>query len=312
MIGTLTLQPQFSIQSFHSAIEFNWNECFSFSGESHNFWEAVYVISGTVEITEDCRVYQLNNGQMILHAPMEFHKISSADGTSPHVLVLSFETTGCLPQRLQEGVFCLNPKEQEEYVQLFHQILQLYPYYYPGPVRLEWMAYHLENEGFTERALTTGSTAVLSDSSEDPYAAQEAMERLSLFLIRLSRNHHAKESLSLTRDAVLYQKLVKTMNDHTHDNLGLEEIAALVPVSVSYMKVLFKRYAGVSPKAYYSHLRLFEAIQLLENGLSAEETSEKMNFSSPNYFSYFFKNMTGLPPVSYIKNINTTAKRNIS
>ena len=39
-----------------------------------------------------------------------------------------------------------------------------------------------------------------------------------------------------------------------------------------------------------------EAIKLLEDGEAVTEVSAKLNFSSPEYFSLFFKKHTGLPP----------------
>jgi AraC-like DNA-binding protein len=40
----------------------------------------------------------------------------------------------------------------------------------------------------------------------------------------------------------------------------------------------------------------------MSEGYSAAETANMLNFSSPNYFSTFFKRMTGKPPASFIKN----------
>lgn len=262
---TLVQRP-FTIQAFRSALDFNWNEHFAFAGESHDFWEIVYVLSGTVEATEDARIYRISEGNMVLHAPMEFHKIRSADGTSPHVFVLSFISQGELPSHLGEGVFFLTVKEQEEYEAIFRRVFSFY----------------------------------LGENSGE-YAGQECADGLSSFLIRLSNNHSAKEQLSVSRDASVYRKLVAVMTENLYTNLSLEEIAAKLPISISYMKVLFRRYAGIGPKTYYSHLRCTEAIKLLQSGLSAAETADLMNFSSPNYFSFFFKKITGLPPATYIR-----------
>ena len=101
---------------------------------------------------------------------------------------------------------------------------------------------------------------------------------------------------------VLYRQLITIMSENLYANLSLQEIAAKLPISISYMKVLFHRYAGIAPKTYYSHLRCRESIKLLQSGLSAAETADLMNFSSPNYFSVFFKKMTGMPPATYIRN----------
>ena len=50
----------FEIAGFYTAIKYDWNETFVFSGESHDFWEAVFVESGQVEVTENENVYTLS------------------------------------------------------------------------------------------------------------------------------------------------------------------------------------------------------------------------------------------------------------
>lgn len=262
-------KKHFTIEGFYSSIEDQWDPNFTFAGESHNFWEVVYIVSGTVEITEDARIYHLYEGDMIAHAPLEFHKIRSAEGTCPHVMILSFRSNGELPENLRSGVFKLSKEERTEYQALFRRV---YRFYRQPP--------------------------------SDSYVGQECTDGLASFLIRLSENYIAKERLSSSNDSKVYNKLVDAMTQNLYTNLTLEEISKHLHISISYMKLLFNRYAGISPKAYYGRLRCTEAIRLLQQGLSASEVSQRMNFSSPNYFSVFFKRMTGLPPAAYIRQEN--------
>ena len=94
------------------------------------------------------------------------------------------------------------------------------------------------------------------------------------------------------------------MRENVMQNLPLTEIAALCYVSVSYLKLLFRKYAGASPKEYYSNLRLTEAILLIKEGLSTTEIAERMKFSSPNYFCSFFKKRTGVTPSEYRRSLS--------
>ena len=95
----------FEIVGFCTAFRFEWNESFVFNGERHHVWEIVYLDSGKVEVTEDEKIYTLESGNIILHAPMEFHRIRSAYGTSPSGYVISFEALGELPEQLKNGIF---------------------------------------------------------------------------------------------------------------------------------------------------------------------------------------------------------------
>lgn len=265
-MGRKIINRPFIIQALGTSHDFNWNADFVFEGESHESWEIVYVVSGTVEVTEDSQIYQLSEGNMILHAPYEFHKIRSADNTSPHVLVQTLLVQGEMPSKLKEGVFFLSEQERSEYRLLFGRIQSFF-----------------------------------NHVSECDYVGQECADGLASFLIRLSDKHAAKEQIVFTRDTQIYKKLIDVMEQHVCSNLTLDEVADMVPVSVSYMKVLFERYAGISPKNYYNRLRCTEAIKLLQSGLTVAETSDRLMFSSPNYFSRFFSRMTGKPPATYIR-----------
>ena len=70
------------IESVNTAFLRKEDSVFYFAGESHPFWEMVYVFEGSVGITADERVYTLSEGDMVFHKPMEFHRIWSQKGTS--------------------------------------------------------------------------------------------------------------------------------------------------------------------------------------------------------------------------------------
>ena len=263
---TIELKDKFKFTSLRSVWDFNWNSGFATDGELHTPWEIVYVVSGSVRVTEDSRIYDMREGDMIIHAPMEFHNIKSADGTSPHVYITAAIVEGELPQNLTEGVFSLNSGEKAEYEAFFKR---LYSFYY--------------------------------DHNDDCLLGQECISALASFLIRLSNSHRANERLSKSRSAAEYNRLASGLSQMLYKNATIEEIASELSVSVGNMKVLFKKYCGIGPKMYYDRLRCSEAIRLLDEGYTAAEISYKMNFSSPSYFNTFFKRMTGKPPMHYTR-----------
>ena len=81
----------------------------------------------------------------------------------------------------------------------------------------------------------------------------------------------------------------------------MQELAARSGVGATTVKELFRSYAGIGPKRYYSEMRLVEALRLLEAGVEIPQIAERMNYSSPSYFSNCFKKQFGLPPGRYRK-----------
>ena len=63
---------------------------FVFDGESHDFWEMVYVDMGDVVIHADEEEFQLHQGEMVFHKPNEFHKIRANGVTASNVFIVSF------------------------------------------------------------------------------------------------------------------------------------------------------------------------------------------------------------------------------
>jgi len=267
-MGRLTrvsIDHRFMIDAFCSAFSFAWDDRFVFHGESHDFWEMVFIAGGCVEITENGKVYVLRENNVLLHAPMEFHRIRSAGGTAPYGVIMSFHTTGTLPEALKSGVFTLKPEERAEYEAIAEKIIAF-----------------------------RGSPEAL------PYAGQEAADMLAAFLIRLARGT-ADRKQSVSPGAAKYQELVADMTALVCENLSLADFARRHSISLSYLKLLFSKFAGISPKSYYSQLRLQHAVKLLEDGCSISEVTDRMNFSSPSYFTTFFRSHTGLSPSAYRK-----------
>ena len=260
----------FYITGFGSAYDFSWDSSFTFLGESHKEPEFAYILEGEVEVTENERVYRLRPGQLILHAPMEFHRIRSAEGSSPRLYVCSIRVEGEIPAALYEGVYTLSLEEREEFLSLFRGILDFY------------------------------------NQSLDPTEGAIGSLALSAFFLRLSKKGDRRERVNESVGATQYRALVTKMTEAVEKNLTVEEICSLCHISVSYMKALFSTYAGLSPGAYYNRLRCLRIEQLLREGSPVSEICDRMNFSSPNYLSLFFRRESGLSPTQYKKSIQKT------
>jgi len=262
-VSYVDVTRKFEITRLHSTYEHHWDSRFCFLGESHDFWEIVYVDSGRVESVADDRVYMLDGGNVLFHSPMTFHTIRSADGSAPHVMNLSFSTIGIPPENLASGVFSLDLRERAEFMHIFR---------------------------LTETVVHGGG---------GEYGATEAASALESFVLRLCRSITAESKQSTSEAASEYRRVVSAMSEAVCDNLTLSELARRTHVSVSYIKLLFARYAGVSPKHYYSTMRATEAARLLSDGMAVGEVAEYMGFSSPNYFAIFFKKHVGATPGEY-------------
>jgi quercetin dioxygenase-like cupin family protein len=63
---------------------------YQYDGETHDFWEMVYVDSGEVQVIANNKKITLVNGDVIFHEPNEYHNILANGISSPCVFVITF------------------------------------------------------------------------------------------------------------------------------------------------------------------------------------------------------------------------------
>ena len=63
------LQNVFNVRAVYTVHYFRYAQLFQFEGESHPFWEFVYIDSGTASITADGRKFDMSQGDAYFHKP---------------------------------------------------------------------------------------------------------------------------------------------------------------------------------------------------------------------------------------------------
>ena len=84
-----SLKSIVSISKIVTIHYYEFDSSFVFEGESHDFWEMVYVDGGRVRVRSGEEECELTQGDVIFHAPNEFHSIRALD-SSPNFFVISF------------------------------------------------------------------------------------------------------------------------------------------------------------------------------------------------------------------------------
>ena len=99
----------------------------------------------------------------------------------------------------------------------------------------------------------------------------------------------------------MFSDVATFLEQSVDDALTINDICVKKAIGRSTLKNLFKKYAGWSIMKYYNSLRVKRAVELMREGLNLSEVAEKMNFSSQNYLTDFFRRHTGVPPSRYFK-----------
>ena len=95
------------ITKMYSLFTCEYNNSYVFSGETHDFWEFLYIIDGSITVTADSRIYNLKTGDCIFHKPMELHKFNIASENNTKLLIFSYEAEGEWTDYFKNKVFHL-------------------------------------------------------------------------------------------------------------------------------------------------------------------------------------------------------------
>ena len=249
------------VDALYHALDVIRPKDFYFPGESHDFWELVYVRSGRVTATADERVYHLSEGMLLFHKPMEFHRIWSEGDTCPHLMILSFRAGGSDMARLEKGCFVLDPAQRNRF---------------------------------------EGITAMFRQARETPSPRTVTLTAVLLegFLLRLTKAEELGHQEASGKDAQ-YTKIVNVMKENCHKSMSLEELASQCGLSVSNMKRIFARFSDMGVAKYFLSLKMRRAMELLDEDVPASQVAEILDFSEISYFYTVFKRETGLTPTQY-------------
>ena len=258
-----------SITGIYSLFEAKNTPEFYFDGECHSPWELVYVMDGSVGITADDKIYTLTSGDIILHKPMEFHKIWSANGTSPRVLICSFDLEGSLTNRIG-GIYHIS---NEAKVIIDSLLVELYTEYNKSPSEL---------------------INFLPVLDKNKTIVQIVFKKLEIILLYLSGLNSEEQKCCHNENISLYTKIAEILEEHIYDKITISQISEICNVSTATIKNCFKEYTGCGIHKYFLNIKIRAAIEMLKNGMNVNQVSDTLQFANPNYFSYVFKRETGM------------------
>lgn len=263
------VERPFTVDALYNAIDVVRPQGFYYSGEMHDFWEAVFVVNGQATATADEKVIALRAGQLLFHKPMEFHRIWSENDTAPHLQILTFHTVGEGMRYFEGCCMELTPREQQQFARTCKKVAGAVALYDPAQPK----------EGYAGAA----------------FDAALAVEMLLLAL----RDHVPADEHDLTPGARRFREILQVLHAHCEEDLSVEQLAELCGCSVSNMKRIFSRYSDRGVAKYFLTIKIQRAMQLLDAGVPAAEVARRLGFAETGYFHTVFRRETGMTPGTY-------------
>ena len=260
---------------------------FEFSGESHNFWEIVYVDSGSVEVIRNNEKIILKQGDILFHEPNEFHAIKSYN-SCPNIFIISFVCKSVAMDCFKQ----------------FHTSLDksLKPL-------ISSIVIEAKNTYIIPQNDIKLKKLIINDNS--PLGGEQLVKiYLEQFLILLARNISDKKDISIfpSREMLethLVGEIKQYLKLKVSDKLNMEEICNHFGYSKTYLSQLFKSQCNISPMKYYNTQKIEYSKKLIrENKYNITQISNMLSFDNPQYFARVFKRITGLTPTEFMNSLN--------
>lgn len=269
------VKEQVKITKLYTLFKMHFEKGYHFNGEMHDFWECMYVLDGSMCISADDRVHNLSQGDIIVLKPFELHKFNVDDPNGVTLFIFSFTLEGMIGGNLQSAYHF--DKYGRSVIKAF----------------LEYLDFEIKKRSDIIRDEYYWN--ILSYFENDNIFLQTVSLNISRIILTLSSDTSILEK-SKTYETELFKKALIIMNENIAEQLSVNELAERLNISISSLKRLFDKYAGMSVHKYFLTLKIKVATLFLKNGTSVNEVSESLGFSSQGYFSAMYKRETGNNP----------------
>ena len=239
-----------------------------FPGEAHKPLELTYVDKGSIHSVADGMDYLLNQGDLVIYAPNQWHMQYADVDVSPSFITITFDMASLFPEILINRKFTVS--------QSAVAVLQ------------RMMREHDRMDEYSEDALIC------------------CLQMLLLTLLREQTAPAVKlrAANAVNSENELIRRAQQYISTHVREKLTVPLVARHVDVSPSYLTALFRKNLQISPGEYIRRIKLQESKQMIrEDNMNFTEIAAALQYSTVHHFSRQFKDKFGITPTEYAKSV---------
>ena len=285
----MSLHKLFDVGGVYSVHYFEFSKTYTFTGESHDFWEMVYVDKGEIIETSGDRDVTLNAGEMFLHAPNVWHNTRSNGTIAPNVMVVSFRCKSKAMNALGGKIMRVDSMQRELLSEILVESRRAFSSKFDDPY---------DNTLERRKPAELGAEQLISI-----YLAQ--------LLISLYRQTQAPRKTDRKSGSLpMLDAMISYMESNLSKKLTLGMIAEEFHVSQSYVKRLFSQYKQMGAMKLFTTMKIDRAKQLLrERDRNVSQIAEILGYDNSFYFCSQFKKFTGMSPLEYRRSVNAIGNK---
>ena len=252
------------------------NGRYEFKGEKHNYYELTFVDRGRLYTEVDNVPYVLEEKNLMIYGPGQFHTQSIPEGESCSYVTIIFDMDNVIED-----------SDEVTAVLLLNKVF-----------------------GYDKTIYELIQSFVQESSTQVPYMHSLMLCLLKETIIRLIQSEFiGKTSKTVPGTRHHYQdELLSKILEYIHETIcepiTIAEICEKFSLSRSSLQILFKENIGKTPKKYISELKLDKSCQLIkEDRYTISEIALLLGFNSIHYFSRAFTQKYGIAPSEFAKQI---------
>ena len=263
------LRRQIQVSSIYTFFYQEKEKGFTFSGEEHAPLELTYVDKGALHSVADGRDILLEQGDLVIYAPGQWHMQYADVDMSPSFITITFDLAGEYPAELINRKFTI-PQ--------------------PAVSTLQRMLRELDR---------------MDDFSADMVICM--LQVLLLELLREQANPAGtklRATNAVNSENEIIRRAQQYISEHVREKLTVPLVARHVDVSPSYLTALFRKNLQISPGEYVRRIKLQESKQMIrEDNMNFTEIAAALQYSTVHHFSRQFKDKFGITPTEYAKSV---------
>lgn len=263
------VQRRLAVSSIYTFFYHEKEKGFIFPGEAHRPLELTYVDKGAIHSVADGVDLLLNQGDLVLYAPDQWHMQYAQEDVSASYITISFDLEGDCPESLFNQKFAI----PQSAVPMLQRLLR-------EQDRMD--AY-----------------------SEDMMLCY--LQILLLTLLREQDNPSQvklRTTNAVNSENEIIRRAQQFISGHIREKLTVPVVARHVDVSPSYLTALFRKNLQISPGEYIRRVKLQESKQMIrEDNMNFTEIAAALQYSTVHHFSRQFKDKFGITPTEYAKSV---------
>ncbi len=251
----------------------------------HEFYELVYIDHGVALHSHEGQVQILTAGDLFMVLPGEMHAYISTHNTGLYNCLFTDRALAGFEKELAalpELGWLLHSRQRERFERVN-----------AGMAQRQQIALILEQVNW--------------EKANQPLGWEIKCKTLLLDLLLVYARLWGSQKQETEETGTKFRQVLQAVayiEKHYDQEIAVDDIAAAAGLSTGYLSRQFKHFLGASPAEYARNFRMAKAAELLrKEDLSIAAIARELGFSDAALFSRQFRQVTGISPTGFRKNI---------